>query len=259
MTLALFLQISPNNSVECCNLITPPGCQHHHWAGSEVEAQTWWGLAGPRPDSMPRPRSLRGIAVSSRRYCSCPCHRGASPGQWPEGHWRSQTSAASHQYEPRNSAGVQCEVFKKGNKNRGYGVVADSTWRYCCPLLGWRMASPQIMTLSWSDGQKVSSWSRSPDKTPEQKTQSVNHRQAVFTITVNNNMQQREFPDLYATPAAPHWCPSSRTDVPDFAVNPQPNCPHYKNRTCLLEDLGKRGEMTLGPLDSITEQYLTGT
>lgn len=113
MTLALFLQISPNNSVKCCNFITPPGCQRHHWAGSEVEAQTWWGLAGPRPDSMPHPRSLRGIAASSRCYCSCPCHRGASPGQWPEGHWRSQTSAASHQYEPRNSAQVHRFLKRK--------------------------------------------------------------------------------------------------------------------------------------------------
>lgn len=137
MTLALFLQISPNNSVECCNLITPPGCQHRHWAGSEVEAQTWWGLAGLRPDSMPRPRSLRGIAASSRRYCSCPCHRGASPGQWPEGRWRSQTSAASHQYEPRNSAGVQCEVLIKIEVMELLVRVPEDTAVHCWAG-GWR-------------------------------------------------------------------------------------------------------------------------
>lgn len=116
----------------------------------------------------------------------------------------------------------------------------EATWSCCPGVLGWMMASPQIVTLSWSDGQRASSWCSSTDTTPEQMrwiTDIFN-----ITFTIKGNGQHSKPPDLYETPAAPHSCLSSGTDVPDFEVNSQPNCLRYKNRTCSLGDLWKSDE-----------------
>lgn len=164
-----------------------------------VGAQTGWDLVGPRPDSTPRPQTLHGIAASSRRCCSCPGHRVTSPGQWREGCWRSQTSAASRPNEPGNSAGDQREVFfnnsvttryvtlliKKEIKTEIMEIIVRLTWRCCCPLLGWMRASPEIRTLSWSEGQKARSWSSSTDTIPEQ-TKQVGKGKYISEIMTSN-------------------------------------------------------------------------
>lgn len=65
------------------------------------------------------------------------------------------------------------------------GIILRLTWRCCCPLLGWMMASPLIITLSWSEGQTASSWSRSTDTTPEQMREIVNRKHMSEIMTTS--------------------------------------------------------------------------
>lgn len=91
-------------------IITPQAHQVHHWAGSEVGAQTRWDLSGPQPDSTPHPRLLHGHVTSSRHCCSSLCRHMMSSEQCWEGCQTCRTSAASHPAELRNSEEHKCDA-----------------------------------------------------------------------------------------------------------------------------------------------------